>query len=551
MTLALNPPVADLARATPSVTVLVDRCAGCQECVVRCPTDALDLDVARWVAVADQTRCVGCRQCVRTCPFSAIVVEGPALVSERTPVHFAEPPRLRGDLSETRRGLSSWDEALAEASRCLECPDPTCVRGCPTHNDIPGFIRAVAARDLAEAHRILRRTTVLPDVCSRVCDQAVQCEGSCSWSLAGGTAVAIGALERFITEQMPVPAPVRAAGPKADLDVGIVGSGPAGIAAAWELAEAGARVTVYEKASMPGGLLGWGIPDFTLPSEVADRPWAQLRDAGVELRCDAPVAPDDVERLLASHDAVVLAHGAGVPITPPVPGVDLEGVEDASSFLERSHRALLAGSGLAELETSRVAGAGQEGAVVLVLGAGNTAMDVARSARRLGARAVCIDWMDPRFAPVRPDELDEARAEGVEVRFNSTVVGLEGADGRVAVARIAATRQERADRRPEVLESDIVTLAIDRVVLAMGYRLDRSLARDLREVPFAKVVDEYPDRRWLASGILANPAPRFARHQPVGRLALARESARQSAAFPRAARVWVAGDALVGPSTVV
>lgn len=551
MTLALNPPVADLAHSAPSVTVLVDRCAGCQECVVRCPTDALDLDVARWVAAADQSRCVGCRQCVRTCPFSAIVVDGPALVSERTPVHVVEPPRLRGDLSETRRGLSSWDEALAEAARCLECPDPTCVRGCPTHNDIPGFIRAVAARDLAEAHRILRRTTVLPDVCSRVCDQAVQCEGSCSWSLAGGTAVAIGALERFITEQMPVPAPVRAAGPKADLDVGIVGSGPAGIAAAWELAEAGARVTVYEKASVPGGLLGWGIPDFTLPSEVADRPWAQLRAAGVELTCDAPVAPDDVERLLASHDAVVLAHGAGVPITPPVPGVDLEGVEDASSFLERSHRALLAGTGLADLETSRVAGAGDGGAVVLVLGAGNTAMDVARSARRFGARAICIDWMDPRFAPVRPDELDEARAEGVEVRFNSTVVGLEGVDGRVAAARIAPTRQERADRRPEVLESGTVTLAIDRVVLAMGYRLDGSLAKDLREVPFAKVVDEYPDRRWLASGILANPAPAFARHQPVGRLALARESARQSAAFPRAERVWVAGDALVGPSTVV
>ncbi len=549
MTIAPAPELLVPTDASTSVTVLSDRCAGCQECVVRCPTEALTIDSSRWVVVADESLCVGCRQCVRTCPFSAITVEGPSLVTERTAVRTVEPERLEGDDSETRRGFTTWEDALAEASRCLSCPDPTCVRGCPTHNDIPSFIRALSARDLDEAHRVLRRTTVLPDVCSRVCDQAVQCEGSCTWSLAGGAPVAIGALERFITEHAPVPPPARAEEP-AGLDVAVVGSGPAGIAAAWELAEAGARVVVYEKADRPGGLLDWGIPDFTLPSAVADRPWAQLQAAGVELRCEHEVTSEDIEGLLGTNDAVVLAYGAGMPVTPRVPGVELEGVEDASRFLDRAHRALLAGTVLPELDAS-AEGVRAGGAVVLVLGAGNTAMDVARSVRRFGGQAICIDWMDPRFAPVRPDELDEARSEGVDVRFNSTLLRLEGDGVRVRSAVLARTRQESAARRPEVLESETSVVEVDRVVLAMGYRIDPSVAPGLPAVPFVKTVEEYPDRRWIGSGILANPAPTFARSLPVGRLALARESARTNAAFARGDRLWIAGDALVGPSTVV
>ncbi len=577
--------------ASPAVTVLIDRCAGCQECVVRCPTEALTMDTGRWVAVADSARCVGCRQCVRTCPFSAITVEGPMLVADRVATQVHLPEHLDGDVSETRRGITTWDEAVAEASRCLSCPDPTCVRGCPTHNDIPGFVAAVRQRDLDEAHRILRRTTFLPDVCSRVCDQAVQCEGSCTWSLAGGTPVAIGALERFITDNAPVPPPAlpgtpgatgsadassapgevsasparrrRVAAPSGTSTAGapsvaIVGSGPAGIAAAWELLQGGAHVTVFERDAAPGGLLGWGIPDFTLPAAVAERPWDQLQAAGVDLRCSTAVDASGLERLLAEHDAVVLAHGAGMPVRPPIPGVDLAGVEDATSFLQRARTALENGDKLADLDKAatgspRTAATGSQrtAATVLVLGAGNTAMDVARCARRLGANAICIDWMDPRFAPVRPDELEEARAEGVDVRFSSTVVGLEGTGGTVAVARIARTRQERADRRPVIQQGSDELVPVDHVVLAMGYRLDPELSHDDLGRPFVKQAPELPDRRWTGSGILAAPAPSFARHQPVGRLALARETARVTAALPRRERLWVAGDALVGPSTVV
>ena len=548
------------------VRVLADRCAGCQECVVRCPTAALDLDVATWTVVADDTACVGCRQCERTCPFSAIVVDGPVSVGARVELTALHIGDLAHNRSETRPGISSWSEALTEAARCLDCPDPTCVRGCPAHNDIPGFIRAIADGDLDEAHRVLRRTSVMPDICSRVCDQAVQCEGACSWSLAGDSPVAIGALERFVCDNAPVPA-VRAASPAgagmpvasspsevtspagAGMRVAVVGAGPAGAAAAWELAAAGAEVTVLERDQHPGGLTRWGIPEFTLPDAIARRPWEALADAGVQVLTGQAIRPGDVERLAVDFDAVVLAAGASTALRLPVPGADLDGVWDATRFLTAAHHAL---------ETvGAIAGLGVDGGerdtppMVLVLGAGNTAMDVARSARRLGAAAVCVDWMDRRWAPVRPDELAEAEAEGIEVRFSTTVRALEGSSGRVTRARLAATRQPSASARPEVVPGPGSEMAVDLVVMAMGYRIAPEMAEAAGSTPIPKIAPGVADRRWQASGIFANPSPPFGRHQPVGLLALGREAARAAAGTARRDRVWAAGDILVGPSTVV
>jgi glutamate synthase (NADPH) small chain len=546
----------EAATRPPHVTVLTDRCAGCQECVIRCPAGALAMDAGRWVAVADDALCVGCRQCERTCPFGAITVEGPLAVTARNDGEPQYPGELTGDTSEVRPGFDSWDQALAEASRCLDCPDPTCVRGCPAHNDIPSFIRAIRDGDLGGAHDVLHRTSVLPDICSRVCDQAAQCEGACTWSLAGGTPVAIGKLERFVADHAPVPPPQRTKTSATGLSVAVVGSGPAGIGAAWHLAESGASVTVYEREAEPGGLLGWGIPDFTLPADVTARPWRQLVAAGVDLRCGAGIGPGDIGGLLAKHDAVILAHGAGLPLRLPVPGGDLDGVIDATSFLKAGKAALEQGAddpGIREFLP--LPGPSDDGhetlpPQVLVLGAGNTAMDVARTARRLGLRAVCVDWVAERFALARPDELDEARHEGVEVRFLRTVARLEGESGRVHRAALARTRQTRADRRPKLAGGAHEMVEADLVVMAMGYRNDPTFAAMLPGTPVPRRPKGVPDRRWLASGILANPASAFAYHKPVGELALGREAGLAGSALPFQERLWVAGDALVGPSTV-
>jgi len=535
---------------TPHVTVLTDRCAGCQECVIRCPTGALTMDLGSWTAVADDGRCVGCRQCVRTCPFSAIEVEGPLVVAPRVGPAHHKVADLAGNLEETRQGIPTWTAVLAETERCLRCPDPTCVRGCPVHNDIPSFIEAVRGGDLDEAHRVLRRTSFLPDVCSRVCDQAVQCEGACTWSLAGGTPVAIGAIERFITDNAPVPALEPEHGRGSGLSVAVVGSGPAGIGAAFELVRAGAEVTVFEKDERPGGLLRWGIPNFTLPRQVAERPWEQLRAAGVRFAGGSEITPERVEELRQSYDAVILAHGAGKALRLPVQGGDLGGVVDATQFLTEARAALARSRPCSLLAQSDERRSGQP-ATVLVLGAGNTAMDVARLARRLGARAICVDWMDRRFAPVRPDELDEASDEGVDIRFCRTLTRLEGSAGQVERAVMSATRQVSATKLPEVTGGEVTEEQVDLVVMAMGYRIDPAFAGVAPDKPITRRIPELVDRRFQASGLLAAGRPAFARHRPIGELSLAREIGRLSAALGTVDRVYVAGDALVGPSTVV
>ncbi|MHB1923321.1 MAG: FAD-dependent oxidoreductase, partial [Acidimicrobiales bacterium] len=510
---------------TPHVTVLTDRCAGCQECVIRCPTGALTMDLGAWVAVADDNRCVGCRQCVRTCPFSAIEVDGPLVVAPREAAAYHQVAELAGNLEETRQGFPTWTAVLAETERCLACPDPTCVRGCPVHNDIPSFIAAVHRGDLDEAHRVLRLTSFLPDICSRVCDQALQCEGACTWSLAGGAPVAIGAIERFITDNAPVPALQAGPGRGSGLSVAVVGSGPAGIGAAFELVRAGAEVTVFEKDVRPGGLLRWGIPSFTLPRQVAERPWGQLRAAGVRLVSGHEVTPERVEELRSSYDAVILAHGAGQALRLPVEGGDLGGVVDATEFLNQARTALIQSrpcSLLAQSEERR----GSRPATVLVLGAGNTAMDVARLARRLGAGVICVDWMDRRFAPVRPDELEEAGHEGVDIRFGRTLTRLEGDAGQVERAVLSTTRQVSAAKLPEVTGAEVTRENVDLVVMAMGYRIEAAFPGVAPDKPITRRVPELVDRRFQASGLLAGGSPAFARHRPVGELSLTREIGR-------------------------
>jgi glutamate synthase (NADPH/NADH) small chain len=534
-------PQVETDQAGGGVRVWVDegRCAGCQECVVRCPAGALSVNPTTWQAVATADLCVGCRQCERTCPFGAIAVEGAPRVAPSFRPEPRVPTALVGSREETRPGLSTWDEALAEAARCLSCPDPTCVEGCPAHNDIPAFIAALRSGDLAAAHAALRPTTILPDICSRVCDQSSQCEGACSWRLAGAQPVAIGLLERFVADHAPVPPPTpsRSAPGMRTLRVAIVGAGPAGIAAAWELLEGGAEVELLERASEGLGVLAWGIPPFTLPEAVARRPLDALLAAGATLRTGVDVGRDvAVDDLLAAFDAVILAHGASAPMALRAEGADRPWVEDATSLLRRARVALAQGRGLDDIgDASRV----------LVVGAGNTAMDVARTLRRLGAQALAVDWMDARFARVRPDELAEARAEGVRVEFSRSVTALREENGR-RLAYLARTHQRDARSLPRVVAAP-EAIEVDHVVVAMGYRVEDTLSAaagarlPLRTPEVERTV---PPRRLMASGLLAAGTA-------VSRLVREREAMLRRAERPLRPRLWVVGDALTGPATVV
>jgi glutamate synthase (NADPH) small chain len=564
-----------------TVHINQERCAGCQECVIRCPVHALSIDPEKWVAEANDELCVGCRQCERVCPYSAIAVTGPIVVAPRVEAHPLHAEPLAGNRQEIRPGFQGWSEALAEADRCLNCPDPTCMEGCPAHIDIPGFIAAIRDRNLDKAHEVLGASTFLPGTCSRVCDQCVQCEGACSWTLAGGQAVSIGRLERFVADRGPQPRLERKTAEGAGLSVAVVGSGPAGVAAAWELLSASADVTIVEKDEEAGGVLRWGIPSFTLPDSVVDSQLTALKDAGLKLKTGCQLGKDvTLDALLADHDAVILAHGASVPLSIRVPGADLRGIEDATFFLKRAKPALKAGKNLDEFG---------EGAHILVLGGGNTAMDVARTVRRFGAAVTAVEWMDERFGRVRPDELAEARAEGVAVRFTSTVERLEGDANGVRTAWLRRTVQRKVSERPKVIAGEAESLEIDRVIVALGYRVDPSVAASVVALPLPTTDQRrvIPDRRWTGSGIPTGPA------LAIGTQALQREVGlavagspihtgwwgrlwrrqaeppgifratwwarlwrRQadfgfaSAPTPQAERVWVAGDALVGPSTV-
>ncbi len=517
-----------------TVTVAAERCAGCQECVVRCPEQALTLDPRSWTVTTDSSLCSGCRQCERLCPFGAIHVLGPAKVSPgvRRPAHAV---------------LSTWEAAIAEASRCLNCPDPTCRLGCPAHNDIPSFVAAVGRGDLQEAHRVLRGTSVLPDVCSRVCDQQIQCEATCSWTLAGQSPVAIGQLERFVCDNAPAPPPTITAGRGRTLDVVVVGSGPAGAAAAWELAEAGATVTVLERDEVPGGLLRWGIPDFILPEVVWQRPWQALEAAGVRVHCRTTVRHEHLGALQAAHDAVVLAFGASAPRRRRVPGDTLGGVHDAAWFL-REGTALAARGGHLDallsgwrLRPGRVP-------TVLVVGAGNTGIDVARTARRLGAKVICTGRREQEETPVRVDQLAAAVAEGVSLRYRAAVTALEGKGGWVRTAVLVRTTPDgdplrgRARRRSQLREP------VDLVVMAQGSALDPEWAEQLPSLQREPRRQTPPPAEWIGSGLFG---PSGADITPIGLRALRREAGVERAALPVHERVWLCGDALTGPGTVV
>ncbi len=385
------------------------------------------------------------------------------------------PPgeRVR-DFSEVDTGLSAG-EAIAEAGRCLQCKKPSCMKGCPVEIDIPAFVASIAAGDFAGAVSIIKESNLLPAICGRVCPQEVQCEGQCVLGVKESP-LRIGDLERFAADyerghgiQLP---------PKAEPTgkrVAVVGSGPAGLTAAAELARLGHMVVLFESLHEPGGVLAYGIPGFRLPKDVVRAEIDQLRGMGVVILTNHLVGTSVPVSELLSFDAVFLGTGAGLPHFTGIPGENLNGVYSANEFLTRVN--LMHADRFPEFDTP-IRRAGR----VAVVGGGNVAMDAARVARRLGARTTLVYRRRREDLPARRVEVARAEEEGVDFVFCANPVRILGDQ---CVAGVECERMEMSgiggSNRPEPMpmEGSRFVIEADMCIQAIGQGPNPLLVRML------------------------------------------------------------------------
>lgn len=430
---------------------------------------------------------------------------------------------------EVNEGLS-LQQAVLEATRCLDCPDPGCIKGCPVHNDIPGFIKNIERRQYSEAVRVLNRTTVLPAVCGRVCPQEVQCEASCIYNKMGRRPVAIGHLERFaadfereITGYVPAErrcapdeTPNTAPVPFLPIRVAVVGSGPSGLAFAGDMRMRGYGVTVFEALSRFGGVLQYGIPEFCLPNEIVDHEIEKLRRMGVEFRKDVFIGRTYTydELLAMGFKGIYVATGAGKPRFMGIPGENLPGVMTANEYLIRLN---CLGPGI-----FGVNGVSLDGKRVAVIGGGNTAIDAVRYAVRQGAdRAMLVYRRGLDEMPARQEEIRHAREEGVEfLTLSNPVEYLENEKGWLRAMRLQKMTlgepDESGRRSPVPVPGEIEEIEVDLVVVSVGYM---------------------PNPPMLADGVELNRK---------GEIVVDETSMKSSASA-----IYAGGDIVRGPATVI
>ena len=388
---------------------------------------------------------------------------------ERTAVREQDPQERVKNFAEVSQGFDLRD-ALNEAERCLVCPEQPCIAGCPVGIDIPGFIQRITARDFRGAYDVITTTNLLPSVCGRVCPQESQCEGVCT---VGDTLepVAIGRLERWVGDtaiaegwvNVPYIEPT-------GFRVGIVGSGPAGMACAADMAKAGCKVTVYEAFHQPGGVLRYGIPDFRLPNDVIDAEIRNLEKLGVKFECNVLVGRlFTIEQMIdeLGFDAVFVGTGAGYPTMLGIPGDSLNGVLSANELLTRCN--LMRAKEFPDYDTPLPLGRR-----VAVVGAGNTAMDAMRVCLRLGAEHVhCIYRRSNVECPARAEEVHHAEEEGVEFQWLTSPVEILD-DGSGGVRGMRCIRMELGEpddsgrRRPVPIAGSEYEIEADMVVFAIG-----------------------------------------------------------------------------------
>ncbi len=397
----------------------------------------------------------------------------------RTPMPEQAPEVRRGNFNEVALGFTAED-ALREASRCLECKNEKarCVPACPVGIDIPGFIREVGCGDLRQAYAILLQANPLPAVCGRVCPQETQCEAACLVGIKDEP-VCIGRLERYVADYgMEHFEPDLAPAPPTGRRVAIVGSGPAGLACAADLARAGVSGTIYEALHVPGGVLRYGIPAFRLPTEIVEREIKNLERLDVQIACNTVIGKlFTVPQLLTekSFDAVFISIGAGTPKFLGIPGEGLNGVLSANELLTRVN--LMQGHRFPECDTP--VGIGRR---VAVIGAGNTAMDAARVALRMGAEVHVVYRRTERESPARREEVRHAVEEGVRFLWLTTPVRILGDDdgwvvGMEYVRMALGAPDASGHRAPVEVPGTHFVLDLDTVIYALGTNANPIIAR--------------------------------------------------------------------------
>jgi len=387
----------------------------------------------------------------------------------RTPVRELDPDERIKNFEEVNCGYTE-SEAILESERCLFCPDPVCIEGCPVKIDIPGFIKKIGEKNYRGAYDVISDTNLLAAVCGRVCPQETQCEIVC---VVGEylAPVAIGRLERFVGDlaiedrwvNIPFIEP-------SGFRIGIVGSGPAGMACAADMAKAGCEVTVFEAFHEAGGVLKYGIPDFRLPNTVIDAEIKKLEELGVNFECNTLVGRlFTIEQMLEElgFDAVFIGTGAGSPTMLDIPGDSLNGVLSANELLTRCN--LMQARNFPRVDTPLPLGK-----QVVVVGAGNTAMDALRVSKRLGAESVtCVYRRTKAESPARAEEVDHAEQEGIEFHWLASPVEILD-DGEGSVCGMRCIRMELGEpddsgrRRPVPVPESDFEIETDQVVFAIG-----------------------------------------------------------------------------------
>ncbi|MGD9161691.1 MAG: NADPH-dependent glutamate synthase [Desulfobacteraceae bacterium] len=405
----------------------------------------------------------------------------------RQPMPEQEAEVRRRNFKEVPLGYTE-EMALAEASRCIQCKKPSCVQGCPVSVDIPGFIKLIQENKFTESIRHIWQKNALPAVCGRVCPQEIQCEGSCILAKKG-EAVAIGNLERFVADlerehgKGELPPREASTGKK----VAVVGSGPSGLTVAGDLLLKGHEVTIFEAFHKPGGVLVYGIPEFRLPKEIVFSEVNFLERLGAKLECNTVVGRTvDLDELFEQgYDAIYLGVGAGLPRFLGIPGENLIGIYSANEYLTRSN--LMKAYMFPEYDTPIV-----KGKNVAVFGAGNVAMDAARTAMRLGAETVRIVYRRSKEEmPARAAEIHHAGEEGIEfylltspTRFigdeNGRVTGME------CIKMELGEPDESGRRRPVAVEGSKFQLECDLAVIAVGSGANPLLTQSTEDIALNK-----------------------------------------------------------------